>query len=162
MARGEVSGEGDHVEVVLTDMQFDPFEPTIRFAVGEGGAFMTLDGVTWSRLLDTGGLPGRPVNCYYDRISAPTNRALYVAFAGRSIVRISPLPLPVVLLRTVPDLFEVSAALARQAVLAEGLVPKFKGAQGARAWVSSQSPVAGERVPVGSTVTMVLRLGPIP
>jgi hypothetical protein len=92
--RAELSGEGDHVEFVLTDMAFDPFHPLVRFAVGEGGAFGTVDGVTWTRLLHTGALPGRPVNCYYDFVSDPSNRALYVGFAGRSIVKIGPLPLP--------------------------------------------------------------------
>jgi photosystem II stability/assembly factor-like uncharacterized protein len=91
--RGELSGESDHfVEVVLTDMQFDPYHALTRFAVGEGGAFFTNDGVNWNRLLDTGALPGRPTNCYYDWVSDPCQRALYVAFAGRSLVKISPLP----------------------------------------------------------------------
>ena len=91
--RDELSGESDHfVEVVLTDIQFDPYRPLTRFAVGEGGAFFTNDGVNWNRLLDTGALPGRPTNCYYDWVSNPCRRALYVAFAGRSLVKISPLP----------------------------------------------------------------------
>ena len=91
--RRELSGERDKfVEVVLTDMQFDPYHSRVRFAVGEGGAFFTNDGVNWNRLLDTGALPGRPTNCYYDWVSNPCERALYVAFAGRSLVKISPLP----------------------------------------------------------------------
>ena len=91
--RGEISGESDHfVEEVLTDMQFDPFMSLTRFAVGEGGAFYTNDGVNWNRLLDTGAFPGRPTNCYYDWVSKPCERSLYVAFAGRGLVKISPLP----------------------------------------------------------------------
>jgi hypothetical protein len=91
--RRETSGESDQfVEVVLSDMQFDPQLSLTRFAVGEGGAFFTNDGVNWNRLLDTGAMPGRPTNCYYDCVSNPCERALYVAFAGRSLVKISPLP----------------------------------------------------------------------
>jgi hypothetical protein len=91
IGRGEdVDGQGDHLDVVLTDMQFDPNNPTKRFAVGLAGAFMTDDGVTWVRLLDTGALRGRPANCYYDWISIPSLPALYVSFAGRSIVKLSP------------------------------------------------------------------------
>jgi hypothetical protein len=70
-------------------MQFDPFDPQRRFAVGLGGAFWTFDGVNWHRLLDTGALRGRPSNCYFDWISNPSDPALYVSFAGRGIVKIS-------------------------------------------------------------------------
>jgi hypothetical protein len=83
---------GEFVDLVLTDMQFDPHDPLRRFAVGEGGAFFTTDGVNWNRLLDTVALPGRPTNCYYDSISDPSSQALYVAFAGRSLLKIGPLP----------------------------------------------------------------------
>jgi len=88
--RGEDDdGQGDHLDLVLTDMQFDPHNSRRRLAVGLGGAFMTLDGATWQRLLDTGALRGRPSNCYFDWISQPSEPALYVSFAGRSIVKIS-------------------------------------------------------------------------
>jgi len=70
-------------------MQFDPHDPGRRFAVDLGGAFMTGDRVNWVRLLDTGALRGRPSNCYFDWISQPSDPALYVSFAGRSIVKIS-------------------------------------------------------------------------
>jgi hypothetical protein len=83
---------GDLVDVVLTDMQFDPSDPLTRFAVGEGGAFFTKDGVNWDHLLDTGALSGRPVNCYYDSVSNPSAKALYVALVGRGLLKISPLP----------------------------------------------------------------------
>jgi hypothetical protein len=84
-------GIGDHLDVVLTDLQFDPLDSNRRFAVGLGGAFMTRDGATWERLLDTGALRGRPSNCYFDSISTPSDPTLYVSFAGRSIVRINDL-----------------------------------------------------------------------
>jgi hypothetical protein len=92
IARATQSDLGDHVEVVLTDMAFDPNHPTIRFAIGEGGAFYTNDGANWGRLMDTGALPGRPMNCYYDWISNSPSRSLYVSLAGRGLVKISPLP----------------------------------------------------------------------
>jgi len=79
----------NHYDVILTDMQFDPFNPGRRFAAGLAGAFMTDDGVTWQRLLDTAALRGRPANCYYDWVTAPTDPALYVSFAGRSLVKIT-------------------------------------------------------------------------
>jgi hypothetical protein len=91
------SGVGDFFDLILTDMQFDPNNPLTRFAVGQGGAFITTDGVNWIRLLHTGAFAGRPANCYYDWISNSADPALYVAFAGRSIVKISDLPLNIIL-----------------------------------------------------------------
>jgi hypothetical protein len=89
-SRGEdEDGQGDHLDVILTDMQFDPFDANRRFAVGLGGAFWTFDSVSWFRLLDTGAMRGRPSNCYFDWITDPSNPSLYVSFAGRSIVKIS-------------------------------------------------------------------------
>jgi hypothetical protein len=79
----------DTTQVVLSDMQFDPFDGRRRFAVGVAGAFMTTDGATWQRLLDTGAMRGLPTNCFFDRWSEPSNPSLYVGFAGRSIVKIS-------------------------------------------------------------------------
>jgi hypothetical protein len=83
----------DTTQVVLSDMQFDPFNPGRRFAVGVGGAFMTTDGVTWQRVLDTGAMRGLPTNCYFDWSSAPSDPSLYVGFAGRGIVKINELGL---------------------------------------------------------------------
>jgi hypothetical protein len=80
---------GDTTQVVLSDMQFDPFDGRRRFAVGVAGAFMTTDGATWQRLLDTGAMRGLPTNCFFDQWSEPSNPSLYVGFAGRSIVKIS-------------------------------------------------------------------------
>lgn len=82
------SGVGDYFDLLLTDMKFDPNNPLVRFAVGVGGAFYTADGATWTRLLHTGALPGRPAHCYYDPITNPADPALYVAFAGRGVVKI--------------------------------------------------------------------------
>jgi hypothetical protein len=85
----DADGQGDHYGSILSDMQFDPFNPARRFAVGLAGAFMTTDGRAWTRLLDTGAVRGRPANCYFDCVSNPADPALYVSFAGRSIVQIS-------------------------------------------------------------------------
>ena len=78
----------DTTQVVLSDMQFDPFDGRRRFAVGLAGAFMTTDGVTWERLLDTGAMRGLPTNCFFDQFSVPSDPSLYVGFAGRGIVKI--------------------------------------------------------------------------
>jgi len=84
---------GDTTQVVLSDMQFDPFNGGRRFAVGVAGAFMTIDGVKWQRVLDTGAMRGLPTNCYFDQWSAPSDPSLYVGFAGRGIVKIGELGL---------------------------------------------------------------------
>jgi hypothetical protein len=126
--RGELSGESDEfVEVVLTDMQFDPYNSLTRFAVGEGGAFFTNDGVNWNRLLDTGALPGRPTNCYYDWVSDPCQRALYVAFAGRSLVKISPLPWGA-LQAPDPDLWSTNVVVQGHQSKSTPAVAVFQGA----------------------------------
>ena len=79
----------DTSQVVLSDMQFDPFDGNRRFAVGTAGAFMTTDGVNWQRVLDTGAMRGLPTNCFFDQWSSPSDPSLYVGFAGRGIVKIS-------------------------------------------------------------------------
>jgi hypothetical protein len=65
-------------------MQFYPYNPLVRFAVGQGGAFYTIDGVNWTCLLHTGALTGRPAHCYFDWISDPYSPTLYVAFAEQA------------------------------------------------------------------------------
>ena len=82
----------DLADVVLQDMQFDPYLSLTRIAVGIGGVFFTNDGVNWNRLMDTAALAGRPSNCYYDFVSNPCERNVYVGLSGRSVVRIGPLP----------------------------------------------------------------------
>jgi hypothetical protein len=160
IARATQSNLGDNVEIVLTDMQFDPIHPNMRFAIGEGGAFSTNDGVNWGRLMDTGAIPGRPMNCYYDWMSNPPESYLYVSLAGRGLLRIGPLANDGLI--TVPDVLETPRKLAQAEILAAGLVPKFTGSSRPNAWVSSQSPIGGKIVAPGSTVNMVLRAGPLP
>jgi photosystem II stability/assembly factor-like uncharacterized protein len=79
---------------VLKDMIFDRKEPSTRFAIGNVGVFYTLDGKSWTRLFTTKALPSHPIAAYFDPISDSNNRSLYVAFAGRGIIRISPIPFP--------------------------------------------------------------------
>jgi hypothetical protein len=62
----------------------------------------------------------------------------------------------------VPDVVEMSAAIAANVVHAAGLVAKFTGSNTTHSWVFSQSPKAGHEVALGSTVTMVLHSGPLP
>jgi len=85
---------GENFEIVLTDMKFDPNNPLVRFAVGTGGAFYTIDGTNWSRLLHSGAFPCSPINCFYDSITSPSDPALYVGTAGRGVVKIDGFAIP--------------------------------------------------------------------
>ena len=79
---------------VIKDMVFVREESRTRFAVGNAGVFYTLDGINWSRLLSTSALPSHPVSAYFDGISDPCDRALYVALDGRGLLRVDPIPSP--------------------------------------------------------------------
>lgn len=79
---------------MVRDMIFDRVERTVRFAVGDAGIFYTTNGVTWMRLLSTTAMAGHPVAAYFDRISDPSVRTLYVAVNGRGILAFSPIPKP--------------------------------------------------------------------
>lgn len=81
------------LNAVIMDMIFVRGEST-RFAIGNAGVFVSLDGSHWDRLLSTKALPGRPAAAYFDPISDPSDRALYVGMNGRGILRISPIPTP--------------------------------------------------------------------
>jgi hypothetical protein len=126
---------GDTTQVVLSDMQFDPFDPLRRFAVGSAGAFLTRDGMTWERVLDTGAMRGLPTNCFFDRYSEPSNPSVYVGFAGRSIVKIGDLGLGGVILR--PAI--ATAKIDAPAALAERSVIRIRTADG-RAGVAEALP----------------------
>ena len=89
------AGIGERFDLILTDMKSDPNFTQARFAIGTGGAFMTIDGANWTRLLHTSALPGRPSSCYLDSFSEAT-ATLYVAFAGRSLVKIPNLLLEII------------------------------------------------------------------
>ena len=160
IARAPQSDLNDNpIETALVDMAFDARNPNIRFAIGQAGAFTTTDGVNWSRLLDTGALACRPMNCYYDWIGTPGG-ALYVSMSVRGLLKIS--PLETIQLVRVPNVFELTPAQAASQITGAQLVPKFSGLQHPGSWVGSQSPTAGEQVLPHTTVTMVLKTGPVP
>jgi photosystem II stability/assembly factor-like uncharacterized protein len=79
---------------VIKDMIFVRGEKGTHFAVGSAGVFFTLNGSNWTRLLSTSAFPSHPVSAYFDNISDACDRALYVAIAGRGVLRIDPIPLP--------------------------------------------------------------------
>ncbi len=56
------------------------------------GVFYTGDGTNWFRLVDTRALPSRPVAAFFNSITDPNDRSLYIAFLGRGIMRCSAIP----------------------------------------------------------------------
>jgi hypothetical protein len=63
---------------------------------------------------------------------------------------------------TVPEVRELTPVLARKRVHDAGLVSKFTGQNPTNAaYVATQTPDAGVHVDPGSTVTMVLKKGPV-
>ena len=162
VSRAPQSDLYDNVEVVLTDMQFDPYLGNVRFAIGEGGVFYTDDAVNWHRLLDAGAIPGRPMNIYYDWVSETGHGTLYVSFAGRGLLRIGPVPTQQPGLVWVPEVQSLPTTLAVDRLVASHLVPHLTGAITPGSWVMTQSPNAGEIVTPGSTVTLFSHQGPLP
>jgi hypothetical protein len=81
---------------ILRDMLFVRGEPFTRFAFGNAGVVGTTDGFQWRTLLSSLALPGRPEGGFFDPVSDPSDRALYVACEGRGVLRVSPIPAPAV------------------------------------------------------------------
>ena len=54
----------------------------------------TTDGFQWRTILSAFALPGSPDSEYFDPVSDPSNRALYVVCEGRSVLRLDPIPRP--------------------------------------------------------------------
>jgi hypothetical protein len=78
---------------LLQDMQFSRGEQGTRFAMGTAGVLCTIDfGFTWFPVLNAVAIPGRPESAFFDPISDPTDRAVYVECEGRSILRVGGLP----------------------------------------------------------------------
>jgi hypothetical protein len=78
---------------LLQDMLFMRGERATRFAFGTAGVFWTGDfGVQWYTLLNSFALPGRPESGFFDPLTDPTDRALYVECEGRSVLRIGGVP----------------------------------------------------------------------
>ena len=79
---------------VITDMLFLRGESKTRFVFGDAGVFATLDGILWFTVLDALAIPGKPESGFFDPISDPEDRVLYVTLEGRSVVRLSGIPGP--------------------------------------------------------------------
>lgn len=79
---------------MVKDIVFAWGEKKTRFAVVNAGVFYTVNGSNWFRLLSTSAFPSHPVSAYFDPISDPCDRALYVGLDGRGILRIDPIPPP--------------------------------------------------------------------
>jgi photosystem II stability/assembly factor-like uncharacterized protein len=80
---------------LLQDMLFMRGERQTRFAFGTGGVFWTESfGVEWFPLVNAIALPGRPESGFFDPLSNQSDRALYLACEGRSILRIGGIPGP--------------------------------------------------------------------
>jgi hypothetical protein len=78
---------------LLQDMQFSRGEGGTRFAMGTAGVLCTMDfGVTWFPVLNAVAIPGRPESAFFDPLSDPTDRTVYVECEGRSILRVGGLP----------------------------------------------------------------------
>jgi len=81
-------------DALLQDMQFDPDDPNTMYAAGPAGTFYSVDGVHWDTLVNCTALCARPMGLFYDRISHPVTRSLYMAFAYRGLLKLSQLPVP--------------------------------------------------------------------
>ena len=80
---------------LLQDMQFMRGERQTRFAFGTAGVFWTeYFGIEWFPVVNSIALPGRPESGFFDPLSNQSDRALYVACEGRSILRIGGIPGP--------------------------------------------------------------------
>ena len=73
------------------DMVFVRSDPFTAFVFGHAGVSCTVDGVDWRLLLSAHAMPGCPEFGFFDGLSDPQNRALYVSVRGRSVLRIDPI-----------------------------------------------------------------------
>jgi PASTA domain len=105
-------------------------------------------------LTQTALVPGQSVTS----TSGVTVEATAALVGGFRVTIRNPTPPSVV----VPDVFELRPAFAKKEIEDAGLVARFTGPNQQNAWVSHQSPLAGHVVARGTTVTMVLRTGPVP
>jgi hypothetical protein len=96
----------------LTDMQFGRGEGLTAFALSHAGVACTVDGTEWRLLLSSIAMPGLPESAFFDAVSNPLDRALYVSLGGRSVLRLNPVPAPRFNPNPVFDLLEFAAVLA--------------------------------------------------
>jgi hypothetical protein len=80
------------VNGVVRGMLFVRTERFTRFAFGSAGVMYTLDGIDWQPLLNSVAMGGCPESGFFDGITDPLDRTLYVEFEGRSVLRISGVP----------------------------------------------------------------------
>ncbi len=95
---------------IMQNMHFSRDERETRFAVGTGGVIGTTDfGLTWFSVVNSVALPGRPESAFFDPVSDPADRALYVDCEGRSVLRVGGLPQPLFEPGEPLDMLEVAA-----------------------------------------------------
>ena len=95
---------------LLQDMLFLRSERQTRFAFGTAGVFWTEDfGLDWFPVVNSIALPGRPESGVFDPLSDASDRALYVACEGRSVLRVGGIPAPAPLETGILDLMEFAA-----------------------------------------------------
>jgi hypothetical protein len=97
---------------VMRDMLFVRTERFTRFAFGSAGVMYTVDGVVWQTLLNATALGGCPESGFFDGVTDPLDRTLYIGLEGRSVLRISGVPAPPVLSSTDFSLMDLAAILA--------------------------------------------------
>jgi hypothetical protein len=97
---------------VVRDMLFLRTERFTRFAFGSAGVMYTIDGVVWQALINSIAMGGCPESGFFDGITDPLNRTLYVEFEGRSVLRLSGLPPPPPTPPPDPLLLELAAILS--------------------------------------------------
>jgi hypothetical protein len=79
----------------MSDMLFVRSDPFTAFVFGHSGVSYTYDGVDWRTILSAIAQPGIPEFGFFDGVTDPLNRALYVSFTGRGVQRLDPiLPRP--------------------------------------------------------------------
>ena len=76
---------------VVNDMLFVRSDPFTAFVLGHAGVSYTNDGVEWRLLLSAVAQPGVPEFAFFDGISNPNERALYITLTGRGVQKISPI-----------------------------------------------------------------------
>jgi hypothetical protein len=82
-------------KTAMNDMLFVRSDPFTAFVFGHAGVSYTYDGADWRPLLSAIAQPGCPEFGFFDGITDPNDRALYVSFTGRSVQRLNPiLPRP--------------------------------------------------------------------
>jgi hypothetical protein len=161
---------GDHPLFVEARQRVDQFDGTNRWngtgIAGEGVIVYELVGVQnptpfageidplISLLTPIALTPGQSVTSD-SGVTVQVTAALNGGFAATIT---NPLAATVV----VPQLHELSAALARTELEALGLVAHFLGPNHTGSWVRSQSPMAGHVVALGTTVSVTLSDNPIP